>query len=228
MRSRSRDRRPGRDQQGTARVADSRELAELGQCDFGENYLQEALPKLAALADLPLHWHFTGQIQSNKTRADCGALRMGPHSGSRTHRYPAERATAAPCTASQYMYPGHGSRTNRARAVSRLSEVLVARARDRELPRLRLRGLMCIPPPRETFEEQSRRFERCAACSSDLNARRLRARHAVDGDVRGSRSRDRRGATWVRIGTAIFGERLSPAIRCAGCSPSNCNDRFNS
>src|ERR1044071_770134 len=43
-------------------------LAELGQRDFGENYLQEALPKLAALRELPLTWHFTGQLQANKTR----------------------------------------------------------------------------------------------------------------------------------------------------------------
>ena len=46
-----------------------RAVAALGQTHFGENYLQEALPKLAALADLPLTWHFIGQLQSNKTRA---------------------------------------------------------------------------------------------------------------------------------------------------------------
>src|SRR5262245_47858632 len=45
-----------------------RELAELGQRDFGENYLQEALPKLSAVQDLKLTWHFTGQLQGNKTR----------------------------------------------------------------------------------------------------------------------------------------------------------------
>src|SRR4030095_12722977 len=44
-----------------------RAAAELGQLHFGENYLQEAMPKLGALADLPLTWHYTGQIQSNKT-----------------------------------------------------------------------------------------------------------------------------------------------------------------
>ena len=46
-----------------------RALAALGQTDFAENYLQEALPKLAALADLTLTWHFIGQLQANKTRA---------------------------------------------------------------------------------------------------------------------------------------------------------------
>src|SRR5690606_16655850 len=46
-----------------------RHLASLGQRDFGENYLQEALPKLEALKDLKLTWHFTGQLQGNKTRA---------------------------------------------------------------------------------------------------------------------------------------------------------------
>ena len=46
-----------------------RAVVALGQTDFGENYLQEALPKLAALADLPLTWHFIGQLQGNKTRA---------------------------------------------------------------------------------------------------------------------------------------------------------------
>ncbi len=45
-----------------------RAAAELGQRDFGENYVQEALPKLAELADLPLTWHFIGQLQANKTR----------------------------------------------------------------------------------------------------------------------------------------------------------------
>src|ERR1700754_2299187 len=52
----------------TQPAAAIRAAAELGQTDFGENYLQEALPKLAELADLPLTWHFIGQLQANKTR----------------------------------------------------------------------------------------------------------------------------------------------------------------
>jgi pyridoxal phosphate enzyme (YggS family) len=53
----------------TQPAAAIRTLAQLGQQDFAENYVQEALPKLAALNDLPLTWHFIGQLQTNKTRA---------------------------------------------------------------------------------------------------------------------------------------------------------------
>src|SRR5918995_4484790 len=53
----------------TQPAAAIRALAELGQQDFAENYVQEALPKLAALDDLSLTWHFIGQLQTNKTRA---------------------------------------------------------------------------------------------------------------------------------------------------------------
>jgi uncharacterized pyridoxal phosphate-containing UPF0001 family protein len=75
------------------------------------------------------------------------------------------------------------------------------------LPKLKLRGLMCIPPPRDTFEEQRALFEQLAACQRQL----IDAGLAVDtlsmGMSADLEAAVAAGATWVRIGTAIFGER---------------------
>ncbi|HEY0942860.1 MAG TPA: YggS family pyridoxal phosphate-dependent enzyme [Steroidobacter sp.] len=182
-------------------------LAELGQRDFGENYLQEALPKLQELQDLQLTWHFTGQLQGNKTRAVAEHFDW-------VHTLDRERIAirlneqrphyAAPLNicvqVSLVPEPGKGG-------VPPEKVLPLARA-VAALPRLKLRGLMCIPPPRDTFEEQRELFQQLAACQRQLLDAGLSVDTLSMGMSADLEAAVAAGATWVRIGTAIFGERL--------------------
>jgi pyridoxal phosphate enzyme (YggS family) len=184
-----------------------RELAGLGQRDFGENYLQEALPKLEALQELKLTWHFTGQLQGNKTRAVAEHFDW-VHTLDRERiavRLNEQRPHYAPplniCVqVSLEPEPGKGGVTP--------AELLPLAQKVAALPKLKLRGLMCIPPPRDTFEEQRKLFGQLAACQRQL----IDAGLAVDtlsmGMSADLEAAVAAGATWVRIGTAILGERV--------------------
>src|SRR4051812_16943130 len=140
-------------------------LASQGQQDFGENYLQEALAKISALADLPLTWHFTGQLQSNKTRTVAEhfhwvhtvdreriAVRLNEQ---RPHYAPALNVCLQILLQEE---PGKGGIP--------ASEAADLAAQIRSLPRLKLRGLMCIPPATSDFEHQRAWFEQLASCLS--------------------------------------------------------------
>jgi PLP dependent protein len=183
-----------------------RAVAALGQTDFAENYLQEALPKLAALADLPLTWHFIGQLQGNKTRAVAESFHW-VHTLDRERiavRLHEQRPAHAPplnvCLQVRLEdEPGKGG-------ISKTEVAALAR-RVLELPRLRLRGLMCIPPPREGFEAQRQLFAELADCARALREQGMPVdtlSMGMSGDLEAAVAA---GATCVRIGTAIFGER---------------------
>ena len=183
-----------------------RALAELGQQDFGENYVQEALPKLADLGDLPLTWHFIGQLQTNKTRAVAEHFHW-VHTLDRERiavRLSEQRSPHAPplnvCIQVRLAdEPGKGG-------ISKTELAPLAR-RVMELPRLQLRGLMCIPPPREGFEAQRQLFAELADCAQALRDQGMpldTLSMGMSGDLEAAVAA---GATCVRIGTAIFGER---------------------
>jgi PLP dependent protein len=187
--------------------ADSiRALAELGQRDFGENYVQEALPKLDALEDLNLVWHFTGQLQSNKTREVAERFAW-------VHTLDRERIAVRlneqrPHHASPIQVciqvrlgdePGKGGIAP--------AEVLALARRIAQLPRLELRGLMSIPPPTDTFEEQRAWFEKLAQCRRELSSQGVALDTLSMGMSQDLEAAIAAGATWVRIGTALFGER---------------------
>jgi pyridoxal phosphate enzyme (YggS family) len=183
-----------------------RRLAELGQRDFGENYLQEALPKLAALADLALTWHYTGQLQANKTRTIAEhfdwvhALDRERIAMRLNEQRPAAAAPIDVCIQVRLEdEPGKGG--------VEPHEVAALAGRIREFPRLRLRGLMCIPPPRQDFQEQRAQFERVADCLHDLQARGFAVDTLSMGMSEDLEAAIAAGATLLRIGTAIFGER---------------------
>lgn len=183
-----------------------RTLAGLGQRDFGENYLQEALPKMQSLQDLSLVWHFTGQIQSNKTRPIAEhfawvhtldreriAVRLNEQ------RSPDASPINVCIQVSLEDEPGKGGI-----APQDLEEL----ARHvRELPRLRLRGLMAVPPPRDSFDEQKMFFDRLTALLHDLNAKGFGLDTLSMGMTHDLEAAIAAGATQVRVGTAIFGER---------------------
>lgn len=183
-----------------------RTLAELGQREFGENYVQEALPKLAELAELGLTWHFIGQLQTNKTRAVAEHFHW-VHTLDRERiavRLSEQRSPhAAPLNVCIQVRladePGKGG-------ISKTELAALAR-RVVELPRLQLRGLMCIPPPREGFEAQRQLFAELADCAQALRDQGMpldTLSMGMSGDLEAAVAA---GATCVRIGTAIFGER---------------------
>lgn len=185
-----------------------RALAEFGQRDFGENYLQEAVAKIAALADLELTWHFIGQLQTNKTRAVAENFQW-VHTVDRERiavRLNEQRPHYAPplyiCVQVRLAdEPGKGGVA---------PEEAAALARTiRELPRLKLRGLMCIPPPRESFEKQRAFFVTLATLHRELNAQGFGLDTLSMGMSADMDAAIAAGATWVRIGTAIFGERAA-------------------
>jgi PLP dependent protein len=184
-----------------------RRIAEAGQREFGENYVQEALAKISALDDLALTWHFTGQIQGNKTRQIAEhfdwvhtvdreriALRLSDH------RPPLALPLNICAQVSLEDEPGKGGVDP--------WELESLASRIRELPRLRLRGLMCLPPHRDSFDEQLVLFRRMAGYLADLNSRGFdldTLSMGMSGDLDAAIAA---GATIVRIGTAVFGERI--------------------
>jgi PLP dependent protein len=181
-------------------------LAEAGQREFGENYLQEALPKLAELKDLDLIWHFTGQLQSNKTRSvaeyfawvhtldrDRIAVRLNDQ---RPHYAPPLQVCIQIRLEDE---PGKGGIPP--------SEALDLARQILELPRLKLRGLMCIPPPAETFDEQKTWFDKLAECKQQLGQAGIELDTLSMGMTHDLEAAIAAGATKVRVGTALFGER---------------------
>lgn len=178
----------------------------LGQTCFGENYLQEALIKMASLRDLPIEWHFIGRLQSNKTRpvAESFAWVHGIERIKIAERLATQRPGNLPplnvCL--QYNVSGEPSKAGvDMRALFELADAITA------LPALRLRGLMALPAPHATFAEQ------CAALRPvRLALEQLRAK-AHDLDTLSMGTSDdleaaiAEGATMVRIGSAIFGAR---------------------
>lgn len=179
-------------------------LAAAGQHCFGENYLQEALDKMAELATLNLEWHFIGPIQTNKTRGIAEHFAWA-HSVDRlkiAERLNAQRPDHLPplniCLEVNIdREPSkHGFDENA------LADAVRAVA---ALPRLRLRGLMAIPAPSTDFVAQRQPFARLRQWAERL--------HRVELDTLSMGMSDdleaavAEGTTLVRIGTALFGPR---------------------
>ena len=186
-------------------------LARGGQRDFGENYLQEALAKMdqvrAAAPDLPLAWHFIGPIQSNKTRpiAERFDWVQSVERLKIAERLSAQRPAQLPPlnVLLQVNVSGEASKSGVAPGeVPALARAVAA------LPRLRLRGLMAIPEP---TDEPARQRLPLAAMRQLFDAQR--AAGFADWDTLSmGMSADLEaaielGATMVRVGTALFGER---------------------
>ncbi len=180
--------------------------ATAGVTNFGENYLQEAQPKLEQLADLPLTWHFIGAIQSNKTR-DIAERFDWVHSVDRiqiARRLSNQRPFHAPplnvCLQVELIPEPNKSGVNP-------TELNALAAAVAELPRLKLRGLMCVPPPQRDVAAERAVFGRLRGLLQELNAAGLALdtlSMGMSGDFEAAIAE---GATIVRIGTAIFGSR---------------------
>jgi pyridoxal phosphate enzyme (YggS family) len=186
------------------------EAAAAGQRAFGENYLQEALDKIAAVRlaqpELPLEWHFIGPIQSNKTRPIAESFDW-VHSVERekiARRLSDQRPDDLPplniCL--QVNISGEASKSG-----VPAGEALVVAQAIAAMPRLCLRGLMAIPEPttvvaeqRAAFRQLTTLFEQCRAAGLPMDTLSM----GMSADLSSAIAE---GATIVRVGSAIFGAR---------------------
>ena len=195
------------------------QLAALGQWAFGENYLQEALAKMASLAHLPsMEWHFIGPIQSNKTRkiAESFDWVQSVDDERIARRLSDQRPPRLPplqvCL--QVNVSGEASKSG-----CEPADVVPLALSMERLPGIRLRGLMAIPEPTDDPALQARRFAQLRELFDEL-----RERLGKSGDESAERGTDGfdtlsmgmsadleaaigAGATIVRVGSALFGER---------------------
>ena len=187
----------------TKPAAAVREAYAAGLRDFGENYLQEALEKQAELSELALIWHFIGPIQSNKTKPIAEHFAW-VHSVDRlkiAQRLAEQRPSHLPplniCL--QVNVSAEDSKSGCAPAeLAALAEAVS------QLPNLRLRGLMAIPEPTDDVAAQRAAFARLRELRDGLplplDTLSMGMSHDLDAAIA-------EGATWVRIGTALFGAR---------------------
>ncbi len=180
-----------------------REAHAVGVRDFGENYLQEALEKQTQLADLPLIWHFIGPIQSNKTRPIAEHFDW-VHSVDRlkiAQRLSDQRPAHLPALniCLQVNISGEDSKSGCSpEELTALARAVVA------LPNLRLRGLMAIPEPTDDVAAQHAAFARLRQLRDELALNLDTLSMGMSHDLEAAIAE---GATWVRIGTALFGAR---------------------
>ena len=179
-----------------------------GLADFGENYVQEALAKMNELADLRPHlrWHLIGPLQSNKTREVAQAFDW-VHSIDRlklasrlSEQRPPHLAPLQVCL--QVNISGEASKSGVAPGeLPALARAVAA------LPRLALRGLMGVPAPAADFEGQRAPHRALRLLRDDLVREGLALDTLSMGMSADLEAAIAEGATWVRVGTALFGER---------------------
>jgi len=204
----------GRDRESVTLVAVSkthpaavvREAVAAGQRHFGENFVQEAMDKIREVGREDLVWHFIGRLQSNKTRQVAENFRWV---------HTVDRAKIARRLSKQRPYyagdlnvcievnvddePGKGGVSPD--EVAALAEEVAG------LPRLALRGLMCIPAARDDFEAQREPFRRLRDLAESLAESGIMTDTLSMGMTADFVAAIHEGATIVRIGTALFGER---------------------
>ena len=194
---------------GKAQPANTlRAAAALGLRHFGESYVQEALEKMETLRDQPLTWHFIGRLQANKTRPVASSFDW-VHGVDRlkiAQRLSEQRPFHAPPLNVCLEVNIAGESSKGGITTTELPALAAAVA---SLPRLKLRGLMCIPPDEEDpsrqrawFAGMRQQLEALNAAGADLDTLSM----GMSGDLE---SAILEGATIVRVGTALFGPRLT-------------------
>ena len=185
-----------------------RAASQLGVQDFGESYLQEALPKIDALKGLELTWHYIGQIQTNKTKPIAEQFDW-VHTVDRLkvlERLSAHRPYHAPelqvCV--QVRLAAEAGKGG-----AEPEDVLALAQAAQQLPRLQLRGLMCIPPPEISAAQQQHWFRMLAELAAQLHANDIKTDTLSMGMSDDLEAAIRCGSTLIRVGTAIFGPRTA-------------------
>ncbi|MBA3774561.1 MAG: YggS family pyridoxal phosphate-dependent enzyme [Ramlibacter sp.] len=185
-----------------------REAYDAGQAAFGENYIQEAVEKIALLRDLPLQWHCIGPIQTNKTRLVAAHFDWA-HTVDRlkiaqrlSQQRPQGMAPLQICI--QVNIDGGLTKAGvaPAQALDLAQEVV-------QLPGITLRGLMTIPEPAADFEAQEAVHLKAKALFDQLRQAGLAVDTLSMGMTSDLEAAISAGATIVRVGTAIFGNRLA-------------------
>ena len=182
-----------------------------GQRDFGENYVQEAVPKIAACTDRPSTWHFIGALQSNKSREVAERFHW-MHTLDReslARRLSEQRPVGLPPLQLCLQVNVSDESSKGGVMPERVPELAAAVA---AFPRVKLRGLMAIPAPAKDLAAQRAPFKLMRELLEDLQRRG----HAVDTLSMGMsddlEAAILEGSTMVRIGTAIFGKRPPKSI----------------
>lgn len=177
-----------------------------GQKIFGENYLQEALDKQAQLTDLDIEWHFIGPIQSNKTQPISQHFSW-VHSVDRlkiAQRLNDARPDNLPplqiCL--QLNVSNEASKSGVAP-----DDVMALASQIQQLPKLKLRGLMAIPAPSQNEAQQTSQFKQVRQCYDALVAEGFQLDTLSIGMSDDFQAAIAQGATFVRIGSALFGAR---------------------
>ena len=189
-----------------------RAAAEAGQLDFGENKVQEALQKIAQSADTRLRWHLIGHLQSNKARKAAAAAQAihaidGVDLLSRVDQAAAEAGRSVEVLIQVDLAleaTKHGAPLDEVPGIVRAAEACRA---------ARLCGLMLLPPLAENPEDARPWFQRLRALRDELLASGVaadRLRELSMGMSHDFEVAIEEGATMVRVGTAIFGERHYP------------------
>lgn len=175
--------------------------------DVGENYLQEALPKIEHLSHLQLCWHFIGAIQSNKTK-DIAEQFDWVHTVDRVKI--AQRLSAQrPTTLSPLQICIQVNIDNEpTKAGIHLNDLENVIADVTALPNVRLRGFMCIPSPQDTLDAQRQPFRLLAQQLAHYQQRHPQLDTLSMGMSADCEAAIMEGATIVRIGTDIFGARI--------------------
>ena len=188
-----------------------RTVATQGQRDFGENQIQDAMTKIPVLTDLGCSWHFIGPIQSNKCR-DIAPHFDWVHSIDRikianrlSHLRPAGTAPI-----NMFIQVNLQNEATKSGVLPKQLGALVEEVKN--LPNLKLRGLMAIPAPEALFDRQRATFAELREllevtnqdCRTNLDCLSMGMTDDLEAAVA-------EGATHVRVGTAIFGPRQKPA-----------------
>ena len=194
----------------TRPIEDLLEAQHAGQTAFGENYLQDALPKIAALTNPRPQWHFIGPIQSNKTR-DIAEHFDWVHSIDRlkiARRLSKQRPENMP-PLSICLQVNIDNEASKSGVLP--DEVLALATEIQQLPNLRLRGLMAIPSATTDFEQQRRPFHHLRELYEQLQQQGIPLDTLSMGMSNDLEAAIAEGSTMVRIGTAIFGQRPKKA-----------------
>ncbi len=177
-----------------------------GQHIFGENYLQEALPKIAYFADEKLEWHFIGSIQSNKTKkiAENFDWVQTVNSEQIAKRLNDQRPADLPplniCI--EVNISQEPSKSGIA-----ATDLLPLVELCSKLPRLKLRGLMAVPMHKDSFNEQRAEFHKLRVLFDELNEKGFNLDTLSMGMSDDMEAAIAEGSTMIRIGTAFFGHR---------------------
>jgi pyridoxal phosphate enzyme (YggS family) len=186
-----------------------RDAASAGLTNFGENYLQEALPKIEQLHDLKLSWHFIGPIQSNKTKdiahsfdwvQSVDRLKIAQRLA---NQRPEDRSPLNICIQVNIDDEDTKSGVSETGLFTLASEIAA-------LKQLSLRGLMVIPSKTENLEQQHTAFKRAYTLYQQLAENYPTVDTLSMGMSADMSAAIAEGSTMVRIGSAIFGQRTTP------------------